>query len=66
MASNRKITSTKADKRSAPAPVEAAVEKQGIGLEGGVAIITTILLLVAILLVDKDLATKFPGHGTFF
>ncbi len=65
MASNRKITSTKADKRSATAPDVVVVEKKGISLEAGVAIITTILLLVAILLVDKDLASKF-GHGTFF
>ena len=63
---NRKITSTKAEKRGAPAPVEIVEEKKGMGWEGGVAIITTVLLLVAILLVDKDLATKFPGHGTFF
>lgn len=71
MAKSRKIASTrsvkpaKGDNRAATSEVEVVEEKKGMGWEGGVAIITTILLVIAILCVDKDLGAKF-GQGTFF
>ena len=68
MAKNRKIASTKApkaEKRQASAEVEVVEEKKGMGWEGGVAIVTTILLVVAVLCVDYDLGAKY-GAGMFF
>lgn len=68
MAKNRKMASTKApkaEKRPAAVEVEVVEEKKGMGWEGGVAIVTTILLLVAVLCVDWDLGHKY-GQGMFF
>jgi hypothetical protein len=74
MAKNRKIASTKTttttkpgkgDKRVATTEVEVIEEKKGMGWEGGVAVITMIVLLVAILCVDYDLGHKY-GRGMFF
>jgi non-canonical (house-cleaning) NTP pyrophosphatase len=48
----------------AMAEVEVVEESGGMGLEGGVAIATTVLLLVAILFVDKHLGSY--GSGMFF
>ena len=71
MAKNRKVASSKApkpakgEKRQASAEVEVVEEKKGMGWEGGVAIVTTIILLVALLCVDYDLGHKY-GAGMFF
>ena len=72
MAKNRKIASTKTttktkggDRKVATTEVEVVEEKRGMGWEGGVAIITTIVLLVAILCIDYDLGNKY-GTGMFF
>ena len=69
MAKSRKIASktskpAKADKRPT-GEVEVVEEKKGMGWEGAVGIVTTIILIAAILCADKDLAAKF-NHGTFF
>ena len=63
---SRKIASktTRAGDRVAT-EVEVVEEKKGMGWEGGVAIVTTIVLLVAILCVDYDLGHKY-GAGMFF
>ncbi|MBK8178262.1 MAG: hypothetical protein IPK67_05080 [Planctomycetes bacterium] len=69
MAKSRKIASTKAGKpadRQAPAAeVEVVEEKKGMSWEDGVAVITTVVILVAVLCVDYDLGHKF-GAGMFF
>jgi hypothetical protein len=70
MAKSRKIASTKAgkpasEKKAPAAEVEVVEEKRGMGWEDGVAVITTIVIVVAILCVDYDLGHKF-GAGMFF
>lgn len=68
MAKSRKIASTKpakADKKAPTAEVEVVEEKKGMSWEDGVAVITAVVLLVAICCVDYDLGTKF-GAGMFF
>jgi len=68
MAKNRKMASSKApkaEKRPVAVEVEVVEEKKGMGWEGGVAIVTTILLLIAVLCVDWDLGHKY-GEGMFF
>jgi hypothetical protein len=70
MAKSRKVTvsKTRSVTRTQAAPeaeVEVVEESKGMGWEGGVAIITTILLLVAILMTDYDLG-KHYGTGMFF
>jgi hypothetical protein len=68
MAKSRKIASTKSakpDKKAATSEVEVVEEKQGMGWEGGVAIVTAIVLVVAVLCVDYDLGQKY-GQGIFF
>ncbi len=68
---SRKIASTKSVKTSGggsrvtTSEVEVVEVKKGMGWEGGMAIITTIVLIIAILCVDKDLGSKF-GAGMFF
>jgi hypothetical protein len=70
MAKNRKIASTKAakptkaEKRQTSAEVEVVEEKQGMGWEGGVAIVTAIVLVVAVLCVAYDLGQTY-GQGIF-
>ena len=46
------------------AEVEVVEEKQGIGIEGGLAIVTTLALIGAILVIDYSLAGY--GAATFF
>ena len=50
--------------RSSPAEVEVVEESAGMGWEGGVAIVTTLILLVSWLLVDKQLGIY--DSGVFF
>ena len=40
-------------------------EDEGMGIEDGIAIITTLILLAAIFLIDYDLGKNF-GEGMFF
>ena len=66
----RKISSTKTitkttETRGPAAEVDVVVEKKGMGWEGGVAIFTTIVLVLACLCVDYDLGHKFEA-GMFF
>lgn len=69
MAKNRKVASKSAVrvKRAAVAPVQVDVveEQKGMGWEGGVAIVTTLLLIAAILVTDYELGTHY-GAGVFF
>ncbi len=65
MAKNRKIASTKGDVGVATPEVVVVQEKKGMGWEGGVAIITTLILIAACLCVDYDLGHKFQ-QGMFF
>ncbi|MAE27654.1 MAG: hypothetical protein QF724_01940 [Planctomycetota bacterium] len=78
MARSRSRTSSRSDKgagarqarskstRSKPAAeVEVVEEGGGMGIDDGIAIITTIVLLVAVLLVDYELGTNY-GEGMFF
>ncbi len=60
----QKATSRKA--AAAPvAEVEVVEEKKGMGIDDGIPILTTILLLVAVLVVDYIRGAKFDG-GLFF
>lgn len=56
-------------KKAAPAPaaveVEVVEEAGGPGIETGAAVMTFIVLVVAILFVDHHLATEY-GEGVFF
>ena len=45
-------------------PAAAGDTKSGLGFEGGVAILTTLLLIAAILMVDHELGPL--GKGIFF
>ena len=65
MAKNRKIASTKPAKVVLASEVDVVVEKKGMGWEGGVVIITFLVLLAAVLCVDWDLGHKF-NEGMFF
>ncbi|HUR26699.1 MAG TPA: hypothetical protein VM509_00815 [Planctomycetota bacterium] len=66
MAKNRKIASTKSVKTETTSDVEVVVEvKKGMGWEGGVAVITCLILIAACLCVDYDLGHKF-NQGMFF
>lgn len=68
MAKSRKIASTKsvkAEKKTTTSEVEVIEEKKGMGWEGGVAVITTLILVAACLCADYDLGHKF-GTGMFF
>lgn len=53
--------------RAAAEPVEVEVveEESGLGFEAGVAIVTTIILLVAFLMVDYDRGANY-GEGLLF
>lgn len=72
MASSRSRTQTKRPARSSSskatprkAQVEVVEESNGGGLDAGVAIITTILLIAAFILLDKELGTHY-GEGALF
>jgi|GEM_PF-6776138 len=45
---------------------EEPAEEGGIGWEGGVGIVTFLILLAAIVILDRDLGTKYPDEGIFF
>ncbi|MAF64210.1 MAG: hypothetical protein CMJ84_00940 [Planctomycetes bacterium] len=51
--------------RAAVAEIEVVEEEKGLGVNDGIAIGTTILFLVAILLTDYTLGTEY-GTGLFF
>ncbi|QDU85950.1 hypothetical protein Pla163_30970 [Planctomycetes bacterium Pla163] len=38
----------------------------GIGWEGGIGIVTFLVLIAAILILDNQLGTLYPGEGFFF
>jgi hypothetical protein len=64
--SSRRAASPRAKQAPAePAAVEIVEEKQGTSWEGGVAIVTTLLLLAAILFTDYHLGVHY-GEGMFF
>jgi hypothetical protein len=68
MAKSRKISSTKSvktEKKAATSEVEVVEEKKGMGWEGGVAVITFLILIAACLCVDYDLGNKY-GQGVLF
>jgi uncharacterized integral membrane protein len=73
MAKKTTTTSTTRAARSAAKPaarttvteVEVVEEKAGATWEAGVAILTALLLIVAILMVDYELGTSYGG-GVFF
>ena len=54
---------------ASPEPVEAEIEvvaeESGMGFEAGVAIVTTIILFVAVLMVDYDRGKNY-GEGMMF
>ena len=56
--------SAKSARSARPVEVEVVEESAGMGWEGGVAIVTTLILLVAWLLVDKQLGIY--DSGVFF
>ena len=61
-----KATSRKSAKKAAPvAEVEVVEEKKGMGIEDGLPIMTTIILLAAFLMTDYLLGTEYGG-GIFF
>jgi hypothetical protein len=57
--------SERAPKRATEAAVEIVEEKKGMNWESGVAVITGLLLFVAILLTDYHLGAHYAG-GLFF
>ncbi len=65
--SNTRKTSSRAttSKTTEVAEVDIVEEAPGMGWESGVAIITALMLLVAILLVDYQLGRDY-GAGAFF
>jgi hypothetical protein len=65
--SSRRAASPRAQKQgpAEPAEVEIVEEKQGTNWEGGVAIVTTMLLVAAILFTDYHLGVHY-GAGMFF
>ncbi|MDP6538367.1 MAG: hypothetical protein QF903_09105 [Planctomycetota bacterium] len=58
-------TKGRSKKAAAVAEVEVVEEEKGLGVNDGIAIGTTILFLVAILLTDYTLGTEY-GTGLFF
>ncbi|MFT4542094.1 MAG: hypothetical protein ACI841_004092 [Planctomycetota bacterium] len=62
--SSRATPAARSRKTAAP-EVEVVEESKGQGIEDGIIIITTVLLLVAVLLVDYIAATHYDT-GTFF
>jgi len=68
MAKSRRAASPRserASKRTTEAAVEIVEEKQGMSWESGVAVVTGLLLFIAILLTDYHLGTHYAG-GVFF
>jgi hypothetical protein len=66
--SSRRAASPRSErpsKRSTEAAVEIVEEKQGLNWESGVAVITGLLLFIAILLTDYHLGAHYAG-GMFF
>ncbi len=55
----------KSRKAAAPAEVEVVEESGGLTIDDGIPIISSILLIAAILFVDYALANQY-GEGTFF
>ena len=51
-------------KKAAPSDVGAGEDKPGIGIETGVAILTTFVLIAAVLFIDK--MQGMNGDGIFF
>ena len=52
--------------RSAPvAEIEVVEEGGGMGIDDGIALVTTLVLMAAVLLVDYELGTHYGG-GMFF
>ena len=61
-----RATSRKSTQASAPmAEVEVVEEKKGLGIDDGIPIMTTLVLLVAILMTDYILGSDY-GAGLFF
>ena len=65
--SGRRTPRATSRKQEAPATASVEVVEEGkdLGLDDGIAIVTALLILVAILLVDYDLGTHY-GRGVFF
>lgn len=63
----RQARATSRRKAAPAATTEAEVveEAAGLGMEGAVAIVTSVALFVGLLFLDYELS-KFPGHGLFF
>ena len=57
--------SSKSPRSKPAAEIEVVEEGGGMGIDDGIAIITTIVLLVAVLLVDYELGTNY-GEGMVF
>ena len=68
MAKSRRTAASPRSERStrrAPEAVEIVEEKKGMGWESGVAVVTVLLLFVAILLTDYHLGAHY-AKGLFF
>jgi hypothetical protein len=64
-ASSRKPASQSRKSTDQAAEIEVVEEEGGLGIEDGVVLGTTLLLVVAILLIDRNLGVNF-GQGMFF
>lgn len=64
-AASRGATSARSRKSSAPAEIEVVEESRGMGIDDGIIIITTVILLTAALVIDYVAATNY-GEGTLF
>lgn len=63
--SSRKASSSRGSSRNQGDDDEPA-EEGGIGWEGGIGIVTFLILIAAIVILDRDLGTKYHDEGMFF
>lgn len=66
--SSRKAASTRtgSSRRQKTQDADEDADEGGIGWEGGIGIVTFLILLAGILILDHDLGTKYPEEGIFF
>jgi len=62
---SKKPAAKTAPRATAPAPVEIVEEEKGLGIDDGIIILTTLMLLVAVLMIDYNRGKQY-GEGILF